>query len=140
MGRNFLILTNSCSMRFLARIVLSLADSRTTLTWTRISTKCMTPYLKIKLDGKEFSDTNQLLQRAFPYENCAKYSRFQYNANKDKEKHQVHFLEEEANDEEGNELCVAKWVEKHGDKPILCSLLKPNGGRRDEIHFQCNEV
>jgi hypothetical protein len=26
----------------------------------------------------------------------------------------VHFLEEEADDEEGNEICVAEWVEKTG--------------------------
>jgi hypothetical protein len=32
------------------------------------------PYLKDKLDGQEFSDTNQLLQRALPYENHAKSS------------------------------------------------------------------
>jgi hypothetical protein len=49
----------------------------------------LTPYLKDKLDGQEFSDTNQLLQRALPYENHAKSSRFWDNANKDKEKHQV---------------------------------------------------
>jgi hypothetical protein len=30
-----------------------------------------TPYLKDKLDGQEFSDTNQLLQHLFPYENHA---------------------------------------------------------------------
>jgi hypothetical protein len=70
-----------------------------------------------------------------PYENCAKYSRLWDNANKDKEKHQVHFLEEEADDEEGNETCVAEWVEKPGDKPISCSFLKPNGGWRDEMRY-----
>jgi hypothetical protein len=32
----------------------------------------LTPYLRDKLDGQEFSDTNQLLQRVLPYENCAK--------------------------------------------------------------------
>jgi hypothetical protein len=32
------------------------------------------PYLRYKLDGQEFSDTNQLLQRALPYENHAKSS------------------------------------------------------------------
>jgi hypothetical protein len=49
----------------------------------------LTPYLKDKVDGQEFSDTNQLLQHALPYENHAKSSRFWDNANKDKEKHQV---------------------------------------------------
>jgi hypothetical protein len=62
----------------------------------------LTPYIKDKLDGQEFSDTNQLLQPALPYENRAKSSQFWDNANKDKEKQRVHFLEEEADDEEGN--------------------------------------
>jgi hypothetical protein len=95
----------------------------------------LTPYLKDELDGQEFSDTNQLLQHALPYENRAKSSRFRDNANKDKEKHQVHFLEEEADDEEDNEICVADWVEKPRDKPISCSFLNPNGGRRDEMRY-----
>jgi hypothetical protein len=95
----------------------------------------LTPYLKDKLDGQEFSDTNQLLQRALPYENRAMSSRFWDNANLDKEKHHVHFLEEEADNEEGNEICVAEWVENPGDSPISCSFLKPNGGRRDEMRY-----
>jgi hypothetical protein len=43
-----------------------------------------------------------------PYKNRAKFSRFWDNANMDKEKLQVPFLEEEADDEEGNEICVAE--------------------------------
>jgi hypothetical protein len=65
-----------------------------------------------------------------PYENRAKSSRFRDCANKDKEKHHMDFVDKEADDEEGNEICVAEWVEKLGDKPISCSFLKPNGGRR----------
>jgi hypothetical protein len=42
------------------------------------------------------------------------------------EKHHVNFVDEEADDEEGNEICIAEWVEKLGDKPILCSFMKPN--------------
>jgi hypothetical protein len=34
----------------------------------------LTPYLRDKMKGHEFSDTNQLLQRALPYENHAKSS------------------------------------------------------------------
>jgi hypothetical protein len=60
------------------------------------------PYLTDKLDGQEFSNTNQLLQRALPYVNCAKSRRFRDSANRDKEKHHVNFMDEEANDEEGN--------------------------------------
>jgi hypothetical protein len=54
----------------------------------------LTPYLRDKLDGQEFSDTNQLLQCALPYENRAKSSRFRDNTNKDKEKHNVNFVDE----------------------------------------------
>jgi hypothetical protein len=70
-----------------------------------------------------------------PYENRAKSSRFWDNPNKDKEKHHVHYVDDEVKDEEGNEICVAEWVEKPGDKPISCSFLKPNGGRRDETKY-----
>jgi hypothetical protein len=53
----------------------------------------------------------------------------------DKEKHDVNFGDEEADDEEGKGICVAEWVEKPGDRPILCSLLKPNGGRKEELRY-----
>jgi hypothetical protein len=36
----------------------------------------LTPYLRDKLDGQEFSNTNQLLQCALHFENLAKSSRF----------------------------------------------------------------
>jgi hypothetical protein len=95
----------------------------------------LTPYLRGKLDGLEFSHTNQLLQHALPYENHAKSSRFSDSANKDKEKHHVNFVDEKADDEVGNEICVAEWVEQPGDKPVSCSFLKPNGGRREEMRY-----
>jgi hypothetical protein len=44
-------------------------------------------------------------------------------------------VDEEAGDEEGNEICVAEWVENPGDKPIPCSFLKPNGGRKEEMRY-----
>jgi hypothetical protein len=31
-------------------------------------------------------------------------------------------MDEEADDDEGNEICVAEWVEKPRDKPISCSF------------------
>jgi hypothetical protein len=95
----------------------------------------LTPYLRDKLDGQKFSNTNQLLQHVLPYENHAKSSRFRDSANKDKEKHHVNFVDVEANDQVGNEICVAEWVEKPRDKPISCSFLKPNGGRREEMRY-----
>jgi hypothetical protein len=47
----------------------------------------------------------------------------------------VHLLDEEANDEEGNEICVAEWVERPNDKPISSSFLKPKRGWRDEMRY-----
>jgi hypothetical protein len=89
---------------------------------------CLMPYHRDKLDGQEFADTNHLLHRVLPYENRAKSSQFRDSANKDKEKHHVNFVDEEVDDEENNEICVAEWVEKPRDKPISCSFLRPNGG------------
>jgi hypothetical protein len=95
----------------------------------------LTPYLRDTLDGQEFFDTNQLLQCALPYDNRAKSSRFRDSTNKDKEKHHVIFMDEEADNEEGKEIYVAEWVEKPGDKPISCSILNPNGGWREEMRY-----
>jgi hypothetical protein len=47
----------------------------------------------------------------------------------------MQYIDDEVEDEEGNEICVAEWVEKPGDKHILCSFLKPNRGRRDEMKY-----
>jgi hypothetical protein len=47
----------------------------------------------------------------------------------------MHYVDDEVEHEEGNEICVAEWVEKPRDKPISCSFLKPNGGRRDETKY-----
>jgi hypothetical protein len=47
----------------------------------------------------------------------------------------VHFLDDEHDDEEGNEICVAEWLEKPRGKPISCSFLKPNEERRDEMRY-----
>jgi hypothetical protein len=77
----------------------------------------LTPYPRDKLDGQEFSDTNQLLQCELPYENHAKSSQFRDSTNKDKEKHHVNFGDEEANNEEGNENCVASGLKNPGINP-----------------------
>jgi hypothetical protein len=44
-------------------------------------------------------------------------------------------MDEEADDEEGNEICLAEWVEKTRDKPISCSFLKPNRGQMEEMRY-----
>jgi hypothetical protein len=47
----------------------------------------------------------------------------------------MHFLEDEHDDVEGNEICVAEWVEKPRGKPISCYFLKPNEVWRDEMRY-----
>jgi hypothetical protein len=44
-------------------------------------------------------------------------------------------MDEEADDEVGNEICIADGVGNPGDKPISWSFLKPNGGRREEMRY-----
>jgi hypothetical protein len=75
------------------------------------------------------------LQHALPYDNRAKSSQFRDSANKDKEMHHINFMDEEADDEEDNEICIAEWVEKPRDRPISYSFLKPNGGWREEMRY-----
>jgi hypothetical protein len=41
------------------------------------------------------------------YKNRAKSSRFRGSANMDKEKNHINFVDEEADDEEVNKICVA---------------------------------
>jgi hypothetical protein len=57
----------------------------------------------------------------------------------------MHFLEDEHDDKEGNEICVAEWAEKPWGKPISCSFLEPNEERRDEMRYafdvsKCNHL
>jgi hypothetical protein len=49
--------------------------------------------------------------------------------------HHVNFVDEEADDEEDNKICIAEWVEKPRDRPISYSFLKPNGGWREEMRY-----
>jgi hypothetical protein len=53
----------------------------------------------------------------------------------DEVKHHVHYEDDDVKDEEGNEICVAEWVEKPEDRPILCSFLMPSRGRKDEMKY-----
>jgi hypothetical protein len=53
----------------------------------------------------------------------------------------VHYVDDEVKDEEGNEICVAEWVEKPGDKPISCSFspTEEEGMRRNTL-LTCQSV
>jgi hypothetical protein len=95
--------------------------------------------LKEKLEGHEFLDVNQVLQRAVMHENRAKdqrlYSQFRDNSHKERDKGNMSYLEEEsARDDEG-EVCVAEWVDTPGNKPISCSFLRHGASKKDEMKY-----
>jgi hypothetical protein len=75
---------------------------------------------------------NQVLQRVLTCENWAKdnrsYSQFKDSNTLDKEKHNLSYVDGEAESEGDNAACVAEWMETSKDKPISCSFLKPNAG------------
>jgi hypothetical protein len=102
------------------------------LAFTRFSS-----YLKEKLEGQEFLDVNQVLQRAIVHENRARdhrsYSRFKDSSNKEREKSHVNCVEEESASDDDAEVCVAEWVDTSMDTPIPCSFLKINPSKKDEI-------
>jgi hypothetical protein len=100
----------------------------------------LSSYLREKLEGHEFLDVNQVLQRAVVHENCAKdqksYSRFRDNGHKDREKGGVNYLEVcVAEWVEKGEVCVAEWVDMPRDKPISYSFLRQGAGRKYEVKF-----
>jgi hypothetical protein len=97
------------------------------------------PHLKEKMEGQEFVDINLALQRVSSHENRAKdsrsYSRFKDRSSRHKEKDNMSYVDGEDESEGDNEICIAEWVETSKDKPISCSFLKPNGGRKDEMKY-----
>jgi hypothetical protein len=88
------------------------------------------------LEGQEFLDVNQVLQRALVYENRAKdhrsYIRFKGGA---REKQHVGMIEDESASDDDAEVCVAEWVDTPKDKPITYPFLKPNVGKKEEVKY-----
>ena len=97
--------------------------------------------MKDKLEGQEFLDVNQVLQKALAQENRAREvkqsSRFRYNKNKDKVIPAVNTLEcesDSASDDE-SDICVAEWIQTPKSKPFVCPALKPTPAKREEIKY-----
>jgi hypothetical protein len=99
----------------------------------------LSPYLKEKMEGQEFVDVNQVLQRMLAHENQARdsssHNQFKDINMWDKERHNVSYVEDEGESEDDNKICVAEWVDTSKDKPISCSFLKPNVGRTNEMKY-----
>jgi hypothetical protein len=99
-------------------------------------------HIKDKLEGQQFSDVNQVLQKALAQENRAKevkqFSRFKdNNRNKEKENHMVNTLDydDDSASEDEVDICVAEWVQSSKSKPFACPALKPTPARREEIKY-----
>jgi hypothetical protein len=97
----------------------------------------LSSYLRKKLEGQEFLDVNQVLQRVVVHENCARdlrsYNRFRDSGSKEREKSHANCVEEESASDDEAEVCVTEWVDTSRDKLIPCSFLKINHGNKDEI-------
>ena len=101
----------------------------------------MLAHIRDKLEGQEFSDVNQVLQKAWAQENRAKevkpYSRFRDNKNKDKEKPTVNVVEHDSDSasEDDVDICMAEWVRAPKSKPFACAALKPTPAKREEMKY-----
>jgi hypothetical protein len=90
------------------------------------------------MGSHEFSDVNQVLQRAVVYENRARDSRSRSQfkeVGKDRECGVVDTVGEDPSSDDGIEVCVAEWVDTPKDEPITCSFLKLGPGKKDDLKF-----
>jgi hypothetical protein len=96
--------------------------------------------LRDKLEGQDFLDMNQVLQRAMVQENRAKehmaYGWFKKVSGKDKA--MVNCMDEDTESEVDARVCVAEWVDTAKTKPLACSFLKPSPRKKDEMKFMFN--
>ena len=98
----------------------------------------MLVHIKEKLEGHEFLDVSQVLQKALVQENRVKEVKqsTRFNHNKEKVGPTVNTLEcdsDSASDDDV-EICVAEWVHTPKSKPFACSALKPTPAKR-EVKF-----
>jgi hypothetical protein len=98
----------------------------------------LSTYLREKLEGTDFVDVNQVMQRAIIHENHARdnrsHGRFK-EGGRDKEKGVIGAVDENASSDDDVEVCVAEWVDTPKNKPKACAFLKPGTGKRDEMRF-----
>jgi hypothetical protein len=91
--------------------------------------------LKDGVEGQDFTDVNQVFQRAVGYESRTRehksYGRLKENSNKDKPG--VNFVEEDSTSEDAIEVCIAECIDMPQDKPLVCLFLKPSLGKKEEV-------
>jgi hypothetical protein len=98
----------------------------------------LSSYLHEKLEGQEFTDVNQVMQRDMAQENHARdnrsSSRFRDHS-KEKDRSSVRLVEESLTSDEDAEICMAEWVDTPKGKPMTCPFLKPEPGKKGEMKF-----
>jgi hypothetical protein len=97
--------------------------------------------LKDGVEGQDFTDVNQVFQRAVGYESRTRehksYGRLKENSNKDKPG--VNFVEEDSTSEDAIEVCIAECIDMPQDKPLVCLFLNRALGRKRKLksHLMC---
>ena len=88
---------------------------------------------KAKLEGQEFLDVSQVLQKALANESRAKEARDSQKSN-EKPNRPVYVLECESNcsDDECKDVYAAEFICPSNDKPCVCGSLKPIHKDRQE--------
>ena len=88
---------------------------------------------KAKLEGQEFLDVSQVLQKALANESRAKEARDSQKSN-EKPNRSVYVLGCDSNclDDEGKDVYTAEFVWSSNDKPCACGSLKPIPKYRQE--------
>jgi hypothetical protein len=96
-------------------------------------------HLREKLEGRVFSDVNQVLQRALDCESQVKESRsFTRSGDKTRNECPINMVEyaSESSDDEEADMCVAEWSWGSKSKPFICSSLKlASKSLQDKICF-----
>ena len=95
-------------------------------------------HLRDRLENQEFSDINQVLQKAL-VQDARQYSRFKDNKSRENAKPAVNVV---GNSEDGDsatdddvDVCVAEWVKSPKSIPFICPALKPTPAKKTKIRY-----
>jgi hypothetical protein len=81
---------------------------------------------------------NQVLQRALAQENRARENQSQNQFRdglKEKEQSNVGLVEGSLVSDEDTGVCVAEWADMPKGKPMTCTVLKLEPGKKEEMKF-----
>ena len=93
--------------------------------------------LKDKLSSYDFTDVNQLLQKALSCENKKDHRDFSRNNDRpSRPNFNAVDCDTNSSDDENTDVCIAKWNWTSKSKPFVCSNLKlASKSRPDEMRY-----